>query len=264
MLNGLNRTASTKNKKLKVANTVLKDYFIDEQEEVYEKIVQRQQGVPDDDHNCINAICCCCVATNEADGNAGGDGADADADNDHEQEETAFGNEDDAENENEINLTVMSASPRAFDVHQQTTPWQVMRKNFHLYHKRYTSFINSPRVCFIYETFFYTIFLVIFSYMLLCNFEYYVRNDQNKDDVEVFNESKLVENKYLPFNNHTDFNSTTSFEDLNSTDVGLDAKSAVVVSGTRQIAAVSLCEYILYFWILTFIAEECRQVNEFN
>lgn len=119
----------------------------------------------------------------------------------------------------------------------QQTKTSTLTSKFRLYTIRYRSFINSPRVCFIYDTFFYLVFLLLFSYMILCNFVYYV-DDDNEDEVNFKNGSKSM------FANSTH----------------ADLLSSEKEESQKQISAPSWMEWVLISWVLTFIIEEIRQV----
>jgi hypothetical protein len=47
-------------------------------------------------------------------------------------------------------------------------------RNFcQLYSKRYKNFVKSPRVHFVFDAAFFTMFIILFSYMMLCEFTFY-------------------------------------------------------------------------------------------
>lgn len=96
--------------------------------------------------------------------------------------------------------------------------------SFKIYCKRYKHFIDSPRVHFVYETVFYSIFLAFFSFMLLCEFEYYQKNTQLSTHLEFTTNSS----------SYTDF---------------------------KLVKYPSYSEYIIIFWWLMYVIEEFRQVT---
>lgn len=102
---------------------------------------------------------------------------------------------------------------------------------FELYYKRYRHFVDSPRVHFVYETFFYIIFLSLFSYMMLCDFNY----EENGEESTLTNPINFT-NESISKNNNE----------------GLNWKS---------VKNPNITEYIITFWIISFVIEEFRQVN---
>lgn len=92
-----------------------------------------------------------------------------------------------------------------------------------IYWKRYRYFIDSPRVHFVYETFFYSIFLALFSFMLLCEFEYYQKKPQT----------------------NTRFEST---------------KNSTNYINEKLAKDPSYSEYVIIFWWVMYVIEELRQV----
>ena len=129
--------------------------------------------------------------------------------------------------------------------------------------KRYKSFIRSPRVHFVNDAIFYVIFLMIFNYMILCEFNYFehfedslsidlnssinlsatLEPDFVNKPLLVANISKIIEEEYL--------NLTT--ESLNFSDNS--EKLNYRIKGPSKI------EFMLIFWMITFVAEEARQVK---
>lgn len=70
---------------------------------------------------------------------------------------------------------------------EENTNPTLVKNRFQVYLSRYKNFIDSPRIHFVYDTVFYTIFLLLFSYMMLCDFNYYkpmvdedIHNHQNE------------------------------------------------------------------------------------
>ncbi len=93
----------------------------------------------------------------------------------------------------------------------------------------YRRFVSSPRVHFVYDALFYVIFLMLFSYMVLCELSYY--------------ETKLVVD--------TVFNKSSAY---NNTEKRMVEKTVL--------KAPSFIEYLLIFWIFSFMMEEARQVRK--
>lgn len=99
-----------------------------------------------------------------------------------------------------------------------------------IYFRRYNSFTSSPKCHCFFDAIFYGAFLLIFSYMLLCDFTYY------KQDTTVitFNQSnKSVSN----------FTQYIFANCLNSTHKFMNRK---IVKGPSKI------EYLVIFWIMAF------------
>lgn len=118
-------------------------------------------------------------------------------------------------------------------------------KKIRLYKWRYSSFINSPRVCFIYDTFFYTIFLLLFSYMILCKFVYYV-DELNKDE-ETKTQSHLLAGSNT---------SNQSSEMIANMNISVEP----ALRNQRQVTMPSRLEYTLMIWVFIYLIEEVKQV----
>ena len=136
-------------------------------------------------------------------------------------------------NENKLQIEVRDMNDD--DVNKQTTAnrnftkieSEVHKSKIEIYLKRYDSFIKSPRVHFVYDTAFYTAFLLLFSYVMLCDLSYY--------DTE--NEKTFLGNSTFDENTNV-----TYFE-------------------KNIVKNPSSLEYLLIFWIFSFICEEFSQVN---
>ena len=102
------------------------------------------------------------------------------------------------------------------------------------YSERYKSFINSPHVHFVYETFFYILFLLLFSIIMLSKFNYY-------EDV---NESPAS------------FNS--SEDSFNSSDLLVSFMKKPM---HKRLAKPSQLEYVLIAWVLSYLIDEIFQVQ---
>lgn len=94
----------------------------------------------------------------------------------------------------------------------------------------YKRFVHAPRVHFVYDAFFYILFLCLFSYTVLCELTFYTKVQVEERS---YNESNRT--RYLP--------STVS---------------------KTIVKTPSVYEYLLIYWIFSFIMEEFRQVFEFN
>jgi hypothetical protein len=152
-----------------------------------------------------------------------------------------------ATNENQTNMEVIDMYPNDQNDHERTgnltkveSETQIRCKSkFDIYLKRYDSFIKSPRVHFVYDTVFYTTFLLLFSYIILCDLTYYQVTDNEKSS----NESNTL-NETL--NNFTGMTKSDEYFEQ------------------KIIKAPSSLEYLLAFWIFSFICEEFSQVCILN
>jgi hypothetical protein len=100
---------------------------------------------------------------------------------------------------------------------------------FTLYFKRYKSFVTSPRVHFVFDAFFFITFLVLFSYMILCKFNFY--------------DTEEIRSPYFSLNRST----------TNSTNYKIETEYSMI-------AAPNFLEYLILFWVVSIIIEEIRQV----
>jgi len=105
---------------------------------------------------------------------------------------------------------------------------------FQIYWRRYSSFTQSPKVHFFYETFFYTAFLLIFSYMLLCDYSY----------------KKNVYDKYEYDDENQIYSNSTNLRDKSNTKVP-----------RKEVKYPSAIEYLVFVWIFAFFLEELIQVQ---
>ena len=91
----------------------------------------------------------------------------------------------------------------------------------------YKRFVHAPRVHFVYDAFFYILFLTLFSYTVLCELQFntqvYVKETSNNES----NSTRFLPSKFV-------------------------ARTVV--------KSPSICEYLLIYWIFSFIMEEFRQV----
>jgi hypothetical protein len=109
------------------------------------------------------------------------------------------------------------------------------QKKWSTYWSRYKRFVDSPRVHFTYDAIFYLIFLALFSYMILCEFDYSIMENQHLND--------SIESLYS--NNSSIYNKNSNS----------------LPNIKKQVKMPSSIEYLLIFWVLAFIIEEIRQVN---
>jgi hypothetical protein len=137
------------------------------------------------------------------------------------------------ENEDSISLTSESIDPTHLNF-------------FQLYLKRYNSFITSPKVHFVNSAVFFITFLAIFSYMILCNFNFYKQNKTQKTVLTRFSELYQVNSSSL-----NDSNDTLSTENV----------SVQEIRDLKEIAAPNILEYLLLFWTFSLVFHEIRQVN---
>jgi hypothetical protein len=111
---------------------------------------------------------------------------------------------------------------------------EVHKSKIEIYLKRYDSFIKSPRVHFVYDTAFYTAFLLLFSYVMLCDLSYYdTENEETFLGNSTFDENTNV--TFIRIQNETYFENN-------------------IVKNPSSL------EYLLMFWIFSFICEEFSQV----
>ena len=101
-----------------------------------------------------------------------------------------------------------------------------------IYWRRYRYFLRSPKVHYIYEVLFYVIFLILFSYTLLCEFNFY-------------EEGFVINENYS--------------RDFNSTLIDIEEPQKI-----RRILLPALSEIFLIFWIFTFIIGEIFEVFTFS
>jgi hypothetical protein len=120
---------------------------------------------------------------------------------------------------------------------------------FNIYWERYSIFVKTPKVHYIYEFIFYVIFLLLFSYTLLCKLNYY----------EIYNANtiKSYSNSSDYTKNKTD-NNQIEYEANNYNEYSL--ANETTRSNEKQIVMPSLFEYVLIIWILLFIIDEFYQV----
>lgn len=108
------------------------------------------------------------------------------------------------------------------------------------YWDRFKHFVKSPRVHFVYDAFCFSLFLLLFSYMILCEFTYY--------------ENVLIE---VPINMiNSSFINNSSNLSAPLPQIPITEKQMV-----KEIKKPSFIEYVLIYWMFAFMAEEARQVS---
>jgi hypothetical protein len=147
-----------------------------------------------------------------------------------------------------------------------------------LYFKRYLRFINSPRVIFFYEIFFFSIYLLLFSYWLLVKFNYYetgeasVHTPGNTSDVDQLDpdpdvdddeddEDEATSPMILAANRTT--RTTTPLMSTTTQIVGLLKKRKKFIPGktVKKMIPPVFIEYLLVYWVIMFFIEEISQVS---
>ena len=98
-------------------------------------------------------------------------------------------------------------------------------------------FTESPRITFVYDSFFDLLFLVLFSYTLLCEFCYYTPSSM-KNNVH---------------DQHSNISTTTA---NNASTIGDQMRR-----NGATIVYPSFMEYVLIFWIFTLSVDEIYQVS---
>ena len=152
-------------------------------------------------------------------------------------------NELESLNENKLQIEVRDMNDDASIDNKQITAnrhftkieSEAHKSKIEIYLKRYDSFIKSPRVHFVYDTAFYTAFLLIFSYVMLCDLSYY--------DTE---------------NEKTFLGNSTFDENTNVTFIRIQNETYFEKNIVKNPSSL---EYLLIFWVFSFICEEFSQVN---
>ncbi len=116
---------------------------------------------------------------------------------------------------------------------------------FNIYWSRYRTFVKTPKVHYAYEFIFYAVFLLIFSYTLLCKLNYY------EEDIIKFNENKSNESNNYNYSENSQIElNATQYLNLNET----------IQNNEKIIAMPSSFEYVLIIWIILFFIDEIYQV----
>jgi hypothetical protein len=144
------------------------------------------------------------------------------------------------------------------------------------YWSRYECFARSPRVHFFYDAFFYLIFLMMFNYMILCEFNYYDDHNENSNHDYLRKESYMF-NSMLPNNNSNetltknsrnfysnislvDVYNISTYDDYNIFPHKNSSTNNKNHGNNPKINQPSKIEILLIYWMFGFIAEELRQV----
>ena len=100
------------------------------------------------------------------------------------------------------------------------------------YHEKFWNFILAPRSHFVYETLLYIAFLVTFSYLMLCEYRFYVPKNKK------FNLNRTN----LNYSNNSSNHLMIGHKDI------------------RPQAIPHWLEYLIIYWVLTFCCQEVFQV----
>ncbi len=135
---------------------------------------------------------------------------------------------------------------------EQGTFFQKISRYAHIFTKRYKCFVNSPKVHFIFDAAFFTVFLIMFSYLILCKFTFYKVNTMKSEKIAE-SEKETIQ---------------TEISSLNQTESETGNMTHVFVSHYMknyphegEISEISAFEYALFFWVISLLIEEIRQVS---
>ena len=106
---------------------------------------------------------------------------------------------------------------------------KVEKNFFKIYLQRYKNFVKTPKMQFIYETFFYLLFLMLYSYIMLCKFNYHEDNLESRN--------------------------------TNETNRSYSGVGRNMERQERLLAGPSFSEYILILWIIFYTIDEFHQVS---
>jgi hypothetical protein len=109
------------------------------------------------------------------------------------------------------------------------------------YWSRLKAFWSSPKVHFVYEESFFVFFLILFSYVLLCEFTYHAYDREPPVEMTTAEEAT--------------FNSSAELFTSRA-----DSSEAMGLAKRR--IGPSISEYVLMFWVFTFVVDEMVQVTE--
>jgi hypothetical protein len=170
------------------------------------------------------------------------DSEDSDDENDLENANRSDDNDDAEESKEESKA--QNNSLFINDDQMKQNKVELLNKNqnyFLIYWKRYTTFFKSPKVHYAYEVLFFVAFLMLFSYTMLCEFNFHEEIDELFQNSLTVNISNLTESSYFASNNS-----------INAT--RLTAKRKI------KLTRLLLTEYILIFWVFSFMADEFYQL----
>jgi hypothetical protein len=106
--------------------------------------------------------------------------------------------------------------------------------------KRVKHFFQLPYTHFLFNMVFYGIFLMIFSYLMLYDYHY-------TKEVEIF----------VHADRHDNLSDLLEVNESNSTQIEIELS-------TKLVPRVSPLEFLVIFWIICVLFEECRQVGILN
>lgn len=154
------------------------------------------------------------------------------------------------------------------------------------YWNRYMKFVHSPRVHFVYDAMFYCVFLFLFSYWILCEYEY----EESVESKSAVTLDSTINGRYARF---TDSNSTNRLNNSTTstrvpiqwnlsnltthhtrtstlshhllpvtTNSPLENNDELEIEAffQRVVKKPSWIEWLLIYWMVAFAAEEARQV----
>lgn len=101
----------------------------------------------------------------------------------------------------------------------------------------YEEFVKTPRICFLYDTIFFILLILLFSYMLLCKFKFNRREEVVVEDEMKANNSSFI-SKLLPRVIRTVDQNDSNYP--------------------------KFIESFLFVWHLMYFLDECRQVRNIS
>lgn len=124
------------------------------------------------------------------------------------------------------------------------------------YRKAYLKYVTSPKMCFCYETFFFFLFLGLFSYVLLCEFDFKQAETSNlESNSSIYN---ARDNNFTNFTNETTLLTNSSNFTLNFSSSEIKPQSKTITKNFLNMPG--LAEIFLAFWVFTFLINEIIQV----
>lgn len=132
------------------------------------------------------------------------------------------------------------------------------------YTSRFKRFCNSPRVHFVYEKTFFVVFLMLFSYMILCEFTYYDQVELIQNDTQQITARSFVNATTENFTNVPFINNPSSIINQSMINDNLEPDNITFVKIIKKVVKrPSWVEYLLIYWMFALLAEEGRQVYLF-
>jgi hypothetical protein len=111
------------------------------------------------------------------------------------------------------------------------------------------------------------IFLLVFSYMILCKFVYHeeindeiILNNGKEAKMKLKNDTSNTSDE-LFVNSSSNLFMTSSTTTLVQPVILLNKNEKMVTNKKKKISSASWMEWLLIFWVFTFIVEEIRQVG---